>query len=101
MSRGTDTPRVSGGSLSMIMTECAVSRSATEEAGGDDGDDTVHSSAFSTLFSSASAGLPKTAFHICVWMSMSAGKNRVSRLGVFEAASVRQIMSSKIRTPHR
>ena len=61
----------------------------------------THSSAFSTLFSMASAGLPNTARHTCVWIDMSAGRNRISRLGAFEPDSARQTMSSSTRTPIR
>ena len=61
----------------------------------------VHSSSFSTLFSIASAGLPKTARHTWVWMDMRAGRRRVSRFGVFEEDSARQTMSSRTRTPTR
>ena len=61
----------------------------------------MHSSSFSTLFSIASAGLPKTARHTCVWMDMSAGTRRISRLGFFEEDSARQAMSSRTRIPTR
>src|ERR1700722_5592928 len=62
----------------------------------------IHSSAFSTLFSMASAGFPNTAFQICVLMiDVKAVMNRISRLGAFEEDSVRQIMSSSTRVPIR
>lgn len=61
----------------------------------------MHSSWFSTLFSIASAGLPKTARHTWVWMDMRAGRRRISRFGVFEEDSARQTMSSRARTPTR
>jgi hypothetical protein len=49
----------------------------------------------------ASADLPKTAFHTCVWINISAGRNRISRFGAFEEDSVRQTISSNIRMPIR
>ena len=60
-----------------------------------------HSSAFSTLFSIASAGLPKTVRQTFVWMDMSAGRKRISRLGAFDDDSARQLMSSSTRVPTR
>jgi hypothetical protein len=57
MSRGTDMCRSRGGSLSMIMST-ASQRPETIVYDRD-----IHSSAFSTLFSMASAGFPKTARH--------------------------------------
>ena len=61
----------------------------------------THSSAFSTLFSIASAALPNVAFHTWVWMNMSAGKNRISRFGFFEDDSFLHVMSSRARVPTR
>lgn len=79
ISLGTDTCRVRGGSLSMI----------------------IYSSAFSTLFSIASAGLPKVARQTCVWMNISAGRNRISRLGFFDDDSARHVISSRDLVPTR
>jgi len=79
MSRGIEMCRVMGGSLSMIM----------------------YSSSFSTLFSIASAGLPNTAFHTCVWIRTSAGRSRISRLGALDEPSVLQNRSSVTRSPTR
>ena len=61
----------------------------------------VHSSAFSTLFSMASAGLPNTALQTCVWIDMSAGRKRVSRFGALDADSFRQAINSRTRVPIR
>jgi len=79
ISRGTETLRVMGGSLSI----------------------TIYSSGFSTLFSIASAGFPNTVRHTCVWMDIRAGRNRISRLGVFEEDSFLHDMSSSTRAPTR
>ena len=60
-----------------------------------------HSSSCSTLFSIASAGFPNTAFHTCVWIDINAAMKRISRLGAFDAPSVRQVSSSRTRIPIR
>ena len=93
-SLGTDMWRSRSGSLSMIMSMGGV------RAEGETRRD-MHSSWFSTLFSIASAGRPKTARHTWVWTDMSAGRKRISRFGVFEEDSARQTMSSRTRAPTR
>jgi hypothetical protein len=93
-SLGTDIWRSRSGSLSMIMSV------GCQRAGKDERSD-LHSSWFSTLFSIASAGLPKTARHTWVWTDMRAGRKRISRFGVFEEDSARQTMSSRTRAPTR
>lgn len=99
MSRGTEMLRVMIGSLSMIMS--MPLRSDYQNELEESIRVNTHSSSFSTLFSIASAGFPKTAFQTLVWMFMSAGRNRISRFGALEADSVRHTINSRTRVPSR
>ena len=61
----------------------------------------VHSSAFSTLFSIASAGLPNRACHTCMCGSTSGREGTISHLGAFNALSARHTISSGTFVPTR
>lgn len=60
-----------------------------------------HSSTFALLFSSPSAGFPNIALQTWDCIISRTGNSRISRLGIFEVDSLRQMRSSSTLVPIR
>jgi hypothetical protein len=81
MSRGTD------------MCRSIMSGTSSQNGKGKMEGVCAHSSAFSTLFSMASAGFPNTALQTCVCMAIRAGKNQISPVSATRAAGTCTVLA--------